>query len=293
MSAETSPFSKPPAFHSDDIPPSPPETAAFHIIPAPWETSVSYGGGTSYGPAAILRASIQLEAYLDGGIPGASGIYTAPFVNCDTDPEATLKRVREPIGIALSHGKIPILLGGEHAATLGPILEINSRGIDFGVVQFDAHADLRNSYQGNKYSHACIMRRIHDLNIPLFQIGIRSLSASEARFRETNRIPHLDADEIAKGGFPETLLPTSFPKNLYITFDVDGLDPSLVPCTGTPEPGGLDWYQAIEGLGNAMKGRKVIGADVVELAPLPSQHASDFITAKLVYKMMDLILKNR
>jgi agmatinase len=137
------------------------------------------------------------------------------------------------------------------------------------------------------------MRRIHDLNIPIFQIGIRSLSASEARFREINRIPHLDADEIARSGFPETLLPTGFPKNLYITFDVDGLDPSLVPCTGTPEPGGLNWYQAIEGLENAMKGRKVIGADVVELAPLPSQHASDFITAKLVYKMMDLILKNR
>ena len=135
--------------------------------------------------------------------------------------------------------------------------------------------------------------RIHDLNIPIFQIGIRSLSASEARFRETYRIPHLDADEIARSGFPERLLPTGFPENLYITFDVDGLDPSLVPCTGTPEPGGLDWYQAIEGLENAMKGRKVIGADIVELAPLPSQHASDFITAKLVYKLMDLIFKNR
>ena len=141
MSAEISPFSKPPAFHSDDIPPSPPETAGFHIVPARWETSVSYGGGT----AAILHASIQLEAYLDGGVPGASGIYNAPFVNCDTDPEANLKRVREPIGIALSQRKIPILLGGEHAVTLGPILEINSRDIDFGVVQFDANAYLRNS----------------------------------------------------------------------------------------------------------------------------------------------------
>ncbi len=215
MNPEASPFSNPPAFHSDDIPPSSPETAAFHIIPAPWETSVSYGGGTAHGPAAILHASTQLEAYLDGGVPGASGIYTAPFVNCDTDPEATLERVREPIGIALGHGKIPILLGGEHAVTLGPILEIKSRGIDFGVVQFDAHADLRNSYQGNNYSHACVMRRIHDLKIPIFQIGIRSLSASEAEFRETNRILHLDADEIAKSGFPLTILPTNFPKSVH------------------------------------------------------------------------------
>ncbi len=293
MNTEASHSNDPPAFHSDDIPPSSPEKAAFHIVPAPWEASVSYGGGTIGGPAAILHASTQLESYLDGGIPGDSGIYTAPFVSCDSNPEVTLERVRKPIAHALDLGKIPLLLGGEHAVTLGPILEINSRDHDFGVVQFDAHADLRDSYQGNRYSHACIMKRIFDLGIPIFQIGVRSLSAGEAAFREESNIPHIDADKIAKDGFPETLLPADFPPNLYITFDVDGLDPSLVPCTGTPEPGGLSWYQAIEGLEKAMVGRTVIGADVVELAPNPSQHASDFVTAKLVYKMMDLILKSQ
>lgn len=293
MNPETSSFSNPTAFHSDDIPPSLPEKAAFHVIPAPWEASVSYGGGTSQGPAAILHASTQLEAFIDGGVPGESGIYTAPTVSCDPDPETTFERVRKPIAHALNLGKIPLLLGGEHSVTLGPILEINSRDIDFGVVQFDAHADLRDSYQGSEYSHACIMKRIFDLNIPIFQIGVRSLSAVEAKFREASNIPHLDADTIASEGFPKVFLPANFPKNIYITFDIDGLDPSLVPCTGTPEPGGLNWYQAIEGLEKTMIGRKVIGADVVELAPAPSQHASDFITAKLVYKMMDLILKNR
>ncbi len=293
MNQDPSHSPEPPGFHSDDIPPSEPEKAAFHVVPAPWEASVSYGGGTQLGPAAILRASTQLESYLDGGIPGEAGIYTAPFVECHPDPEVTLERVREPIGKALDLEKIPILLGGEHAVTLGPILEINSREIDFGVVQFDAHADLRDSYQENKYSHACIMKRIFDLGIPIFQIGIRSLSAIEADFRIERQIPHLDADVLAREGFPDPLLPADFPNNLYLTFDIDGLDPSLVPSTGTPEPGGMNWYQAIEGMEKAMRGRRVIGADVVELAPVPTHHASDFVAAKLVYKMMDLILKNQ
>jgi len=282
-----------PSFHGEDFPPSDPAKASFHIVPAPWEASVSYGAGTRNGPAAILRASTQLEDYIDGSVPGDAGIHTAPFVTCHTDPETTLERVREPIGKALDLGKIPFLLGGEHAVTLGPILEINSREIEFGVVQFDAHADLRDSYQDNKYSHACIMRRIFDLDIPIFQIGVRSLSALEADFREKNKIPYLDADMINRDGFPKTLLPDEFPAKVYITFDIDGLDPALVPSTGTPEPGGLNWYQAIEGLEKAMQGRQVVGADVVELAPRPLDHASDFIAAKLVYKIMDLITKNQ
>ncbi len=285
-------FSNPPQFHSDDIPPSPPEEAAFHIIPVPWESSVSYGIGTANGPAAILHASTQLEEYIDGGIPGEQGIYTAPLVLCDSNPQRILENIREPVALALDLGKIPITLGGEHSTTLGPVLEMHSRNMKFGVVQFDAHADLRDSYQGSKYSHACIMKRIFDLDVPIFQIGIRSLSAIEAAFRKTNNILNLDADKIAKEGFPDILLPDNFPNNIYITFDVDGLDPSIVPSTGTPEPGGMSWYQALEGLEKAMQGRNVIGADVVELAPVPSQHASDFLTAKLVYKMMDLIQKN-
>lgn len=293
MNPNESPFDNPPSFHSDDIAPSKPEDAAFHIVPAPMETSVSYGGGTSQGPAAILHASTQLEAYIDGNIPGEAGIYTTPIIKCHSDPKITIERVRDSIGKVLNLGKIPLLLGGEHAVTLGPVLEINSRGIEFGVVQFDAHADLRDSYHGDQYSHACIMKRVADLDIPIFQIGVRSLSAPEAHFRETNKIPHLDADQIAFSGIPETILPTDFPTNIYITFDVDGFDPSLIPSTGTPEPGGLGWYQAIEGLDKVMRGRTVLGADIVELAPVAKMHSSDFITAKLVYKMMDLILKNQ
>jgi len=261
------------------------------VIPVPWEASVSYGGGTAKGPAAILEASCQLEAYLDGGIPGDIGIHTTNPIDCSDDAETVLQRIQNAAKSAIDLGKLPILLGGEHALTLGPVKAIADSGIDFGVVQFDAHADLRDTYQGSPYSHACVMKRIVDLNIPIFQIGVRALSLEEANLRTNHSIPHIDADTIAASGFPHTLLPSDFPKNLFITFDVDGLDPSIIPSTGTPEPGGLNWWQAIQGLEKVILGRKVMGADIVELAPSSNSHAPDFIAAKLVYKLMDLIRK--
>ena len=291
MNQET-PYANPPAFHSDDILPETPESAAFHVIPVPWESSVSYGAGTRNGPNAILHASTQLEAYLDGCIPGDAGIYTAPEVDCSGEPEAVLDRIRESTANAIALNKMPILLGGEHAMTLGSIRAFKDSGIDFGVVQFDAHADLRESYQGNSYSHACVMKRILDLEIPIFQIGVRALSQEEADLRARADIPYLDADRIANAGFPESILPSDFPQSIFITFDVDGLDPSVMPSTGTPEPGGLNWYQAIEGLEKIIVNRKVIGADIVELAPIPGFHAADFTAAKLVYKLMAMIRKS-
>ena len=285
-----SPYDNPPAFHSDDLPPREPEEAAFHVIPVPWESSVSYGGGTGKGPNAILHASTQLEAYLDGGVPGAAGIHTTGPVSCEGPPETVLARIREATAKTLALRKTPILLGGEHSLTLGAIQAIAETGISFGVVQFDAHADLRDTYQGSPYSHACVMKRIFDLDIPIFQIGVRSLSESEAKLRAIASIPHLDASSLVRNGYPEPLLPDGFPDTIFITFDVDGFDPSVMPSAGTPEPGGLSWYQAIEGLEKAIGNRRVIGADVVELAPVPGFHGSDFTAAKLVYKLMDLIL---
>jgi len=292
MSSE-SPYDRPPAFHSDDLPPREPDDAAFHVIPVPWESSVSYGGGTRNGPNAILHASTQLEAYLEGDIPGEAGIYTAPEIDCSGEPKDVLNRIREATAQTIAWGKTPILLGGEHAMTLGPVQAFKESGIPFGVVQFDAHADLRDTYQGDPHSHACVMKRIFDLQVPIFQIGVRALSAYEANFRKEKSIPYLDADRIARDGFPQSILPANFPESIFITFDVDGLDPSIMPSAGTPEPGGLTWYQALDGLENVISGRRVIGADIVELAPVPGFHASDFTAAKLVYKLMQLILKSR
>ncbi|MEM9158821.1 MAG: arginase family protein, partial [Verrucomicrobiota bacterium] len=159
-------YDKPPSFHADEFEPSSPEEARFHIIPVPWEASVSYGKGTAQGPNAILHASVQLEAYLEGEFPGAAGIYTAPSIDCEGDAPTVLSRIQKATTSAIQNKAIPILLGGEHAMTTGPIKAFIEQGIEFGVVQFDAHADLRETYEGTPHSHACVMKRIADLNIP-------------------------------------------------------------------------------------------------------------------------------
>ena len=147
------------------------------------------------GPAAILNASTQLEAYLDGSIPGNAGIHTAPFVACDLDTEGTLQRIQESVAKTLQLNKIPIVLGGEHSISLAPVRALKALGIECGVIQFDAHADLRESYQGNAFSHACVMKRIHALEIPIFQIGVRSLCTEEVELRKDPSISFLDAAE--------------------------------------------------------------------------------------------------
>lgn len=283
------PYANPPAFHSDDLPPQSPDEAAFHVIPVPWESSVSYQGGTQHGPAAILHASTQLEVYIDGNMPGEAGIYTAPPIDCSGSAPEILDRIQEATANALVLGKFPLLLGGEHAMTLGPVRAVAATGIPCGIVQFDAHADLREAYQGDPHSHASVMKRVHDLGIPIFSIGVRALCQEEADLRERDGIAHLDARAFAKHGYLETLLPADFPENVFITFDVDGLDPSIMPTTGTPVPGGLTWHDAIEGLERIFASRTVIGADIVELAPQPGYHATDFLAANLAYKIMDLV----
>ncbi len=287
MSSEN-PYANPPSFHGDDIEPSAPENAAFHIIPVPWETSVSYGGGTAHGPDAILHASTQLERYLEGSFPADAGIYTAPAVDCSGSAEEVLARIQSATRASLALGKLPILLGGEHAMTLGPVKACAELGIPFGIVQFDAHADLRHAYQGNLYSHASVMERCADLGIPIYQIGVRALCKEEADRRAACGVRYLDAADLYWKGYPDPLLPADFPQHIFVTFDVDGLDPAIMPSTGTPVPGGLNWYQAIDGLERALKGRKLLGADFVELAPVPGSHAPDFLVANLIHKFMEI-----
>lgn len=276
-----------PAFLQDDLAPAPPDRAGFHVIPAPLEQTVSYGGGTRRGPAAILRASVQLEAWLKGSIPGRCGIHTAPEVPCEgRDIQGVLADAGAAAVAAVDAGACPVLLGGEHTVTLGPVRALAEAGYEIGVVQIDAHADLRHTYQGSRFSHACVMRRIAELGIPFYQVGVRSLSAEEAAFRADTGVPYADAEEICRRGPAAIRLPEDFPRQVYLTFDVDGLDPSLMPATGTPEPGGLGWYAAIDAVDRTLAGRTLLAADVVELAPIPGWHAADFTAAKLVYEIM-------
>lgn len=275
-------------FLSSEFPQSSADDALFHLIPMPMEDSVSYGTGTSTGPRAILDASYQLETYDGTSYPGGYGMHTSEPIDCKDGALASLDRLEARCSTAYQAEKIPITLGGEHALSLAPVRALHALRQDFGVVQIDAHADLRDSYEGSPNSHACVMRRIHELGIPIFQIGVRNLCREEIDYRDTHKIAHLDAREINRHGIPHDLLPADFPENIYLTFDVDGLDSSLMPATGTPEPGGLDWWQALDACEAAARGRKILGVDVVELAPRPELHSCSYLAAKLTYALMGI-----
>ncbi len=282
-----------PYFLEPDITPASFEKALFHILPVPLERSVSYGSGTAEGPRAILQASRQLEAFNGRNIPAESGIHTHAPVNCGADNvRDVLEAVAAEVRNILDNRGVPIILGGEHTVTLGALQAFAERHERIGIIQFDAHCDLRDSYGNDPLSHACVMRRVHEMGFPVMQIGIRSLSEPEEVFRRGNSIPCLDAETIYREGIPAEVLPPGFPEKIYITFDVDCLDPSIMPATGTPEPGGLDWYQAIDLLGKVANGRNICGFDVVELAPADGLHAADFTAAKLIYTLMGIIARS-
>jgi agmatinase len=283
-----------PSFLELDIEPATFERALFHILPVPLEKSVTYGSGAANGPQAILQASLQLEAFNGQDIPAEDGIHTHPPVKCVADNiNNDLEAISVEVSKILDCQGVPIVLGGEHTATLGALKSFRERNEKIGVVQFDAHCDLRDSYENNPLSHACVMRRVYDMGFPVMQIGIRSLSQPEEVFRRENSIPCLEAETIYQEGIPDEILPPDFPSKIYITFDVDCLDPSIMPATGTPEPGGLNWYQAIDLLGKVAAGRKICGFDVVELAPSEGLHAADFTAAKLVYTLIGIISRSR
>lgn len=267
----------------------------FHVIPVPLEKTVSYGSGTQDGPRAILNASQQLEVWDGESRPLELGIHTTKFIDCSTTVETVLQKVRRKTAISLAACKIPVLLGGEHSVTIGALQAAN----DFfdkpvGLFQLDAHADLRDSYEGSRDSHACVARRAHaDLRMMLCQFGVRALCAEEVLYRREHNIAHLDAKIFHRGGTIDDIIPPDFPDKIYLTLDVDGLDPSVIRATGTPVPGGPGWYDTLSVIEKFIKGRTVIGFDVVELAPQEEDHASSFAAAQLVYAVMGLIQRNQ
>ena len=304
-----------PAFLESELAPRNAADCRFHVVPVPYEATVSYGGGTAGGPTAILEASRQLEVWTGRSAPSDHGIYTWPAVDCSGNSETVLERIEAAVEMALSAGPqgalperpsgaggclaaptVPVILGGEHTVTLGVLRALQKRYGHFGVAQFDAHADLRDTYEGTPYSHACVMRRaVDDLGLPLFQIGVRSLSPEEVAFRKARSIPHLDA---RAARFPlarveeipmPALLPADFPGKVFLTFDLDAFDASLMPATGTPEPGGLFWWDALDLAERCLSGRVALGFDVVELAPLPGMHAPEYTAARLTHEIMGII----
>ncbi|WP_425085694.1 agmatinase [Ruegeria profundi] len=262
------------------------EDARFRVIPVPLERTVSYGSGTAKGPEAILEASNELERITGHAEPCIEGIFTETPLDCDGPLPEAMERLAQRTEAAIRAGKVPVTLGGEHSLSYGAVMGV-ARALNqpVGIVQIDAHADLRNAYQGEKHSHASVMHLLAEEGIRLAQFGVRAFSTEEAKSRLKNHIFHVDAEELVTGNIHAVDLPEDFPELVYVSFDVDGLDPSLMPATGTPVPGGLGYYQALQLVEHALKGRKCVGFDVVELAP-DGNAAWDFTAAQIVYRLM-------
>ena len=268
------------------------DEAGVVVLPVPYEATVSYGGGTAQGPEAILRASTQVELYDEQlqSEPFHAGLYTDPMLDVSGGTEAVVRRIDARIGELMDAGKWVVMLGGEHSITPGGVAAAAARHPELHVVQLDAHADLRQQYAGDRWSHACAMARCADLGVPLTAIGIRNYCADEARWMREGipgyRIVH--AWEMEHETWIERALEGLEDKPVYLTIDLDYFDPAIIPATGTPEPGGGAWWPTLRFLDKLIKRANVVGCDLVELAPSPGLHHADFTAARLAYKLIGL-----
>jgi agmatinase len=267
------------------------DAAGVIILPVPYEATVSYMGGTRFGPRRILEASRYIELYdheLDFE-PHEIGVHTLPeLMLTGAGPEAALAELREACDALNAKNKFVIMLGGEHSISAAPIL---SHAAKLGkkkrlsVLQLDAHGDLRPEYEGTPFSHACVMHRVHE-SVALVPVGIRAVTKDERELMKQKKIPTIFAHELDAAEKWIDRAVAALGPDVYITIDVDYFDPAYVPATGTPEPGGGSWYPTQRLLQRVFAERHVVGVDVVELAPIPGFVAPDFLVAKLVYKLV-------
>ncbi len=259
----------------------------FIVVPVPYDLTSTYRGGARRGPAAILDASANMELYDEelGKETYLCGIHTFPAVEpIASGPADMNEAVMQEISGIINGGKIPVLLGGDHSVTLGAVRAAAGAYPELSVLHLDAHADLRNSYQGTPFSHACIGRRISEL-VPLVQAGIRSMSAEEADFLKSSSVVSIPPGEFIYADTKKKIT-GSLKKDVYITIDLDVFDPSIMPSTGTPEPGGLLWGDVLDIVREVSQTCNVRGFDIVELAPIPGIVAPDFLASKLIYRIM-------
>ena len=266
------------------------------ILPIPYEATTTYRRGCENGPDAILDASQQVEYYdeeLDREL-WEVGIYTERSI-ADTrngqtvSSEEMLKATQETVYRLVKDGKFVISLGGEHSITTGIVEAYRQANPSeaFTVVQIDAHGDLRHEYEGSIHNHACVMRRIVDMGLPTVQVGIRSICKEEADLIKEKQLAVFRAREIvAQADWMDRALASIQTPKVFITVDLDGIDPTLIPGVGTPEPGGLNWYSLLTFLQRIFATHQVIGCDVMELAPIADSVVSEFTAAKLVYKLI-------
>lgn len=275
----------------------PPERCRAVVIPFGLEASVSYGGGTAQGPAAMIAASHEVELYDDRLGREAAVEYGVCTLEADEIPDgdvaAALEVLASKVEAVYASGRFPIVFGGEHSITPGAIRPAVARWPELGLLHFDAHADLRDGYHGEHFSHAAAIRRCLDNpGVSTVSIGIRNISATEIPFLDANRHRvHIHWGRDRRRYDADNIVAPLIGKKVWLTFDVDGLDASLMPATGTPEPGGLFWDDVMDVFDAARRaGLDIVGADVNELAPIDGWHASDFVAAKLAYQILNLAL---
>lgn len=265
------------------------KTARAVVISVPYEATVSYGCGTKFGPKAIIEASGHVELYDEelGCEPFKMGIATLDELPLDGRKTSEIATVIGPtIAKVIADGKLPVILGGEHSITPAVMGAVKSAHGELTIVQFDAHADLREEYEGDRMSHACAMARAREF-CDVVHVGIRNISAEEAELAKREEIKIFYAHRIRENGeWMKEVVEAVQTKKVYITFDVDAFDASVMPATGTPEPGGLFWHQVTELLKLVIAQKSVVGFDFVELAPIKGFHSYDFTVAKLVYKCL-------
>jgi agmatinase len=263
------------------------ETSRYVILPAPYEKTTTYGKGTEQGPEAILQASQQVETF-DEELwreTCSVGIHTARAISFHgSTPEEDLLQISKHVAEFLSLKKKVITLGGEHTVTVGAVEPFVHAYPDLCVLQLDAHADLRDTFEGTPYNHACVMRRLLDV-CPVVQVGIRNLSLGEAELVQGRQMKLWLFRDLARKGWLEEMLSQLSP-HVYLTLDVDAMDPAVIPSTGTPEPGGFTWDTLLEITRAVAQRANIVGADVTELAPIPGLHAPDFTIAKFVYRLI-------
>ena len=273
--------------------------SSFVVVPFPIDLTATYVSGTRNGPRAMIEASGHMELFDEENKiePYRAGIFVSTEIPMLTaGPLAMLKEVEKRMKAVIRTGKFPILVGGEHSGTCGAVSALKKKHGDLTVLQFDAHADLRDTYLGTPWNHACVGRRIVDSGAKLVQVGVRSISEEEDRFlRRTETVKSFYASEVKDNLADVTRgIVSSLSGSVYLSIDLDVFDPGIMPAVGTPEPGGLDWYEVVDILRDVMRADcNIVGFDVMELSPLPGIVAPDFLAAKLCYRMMGWILAKR
>lgn len=262
------------------------DSAEIAILPVPYDGTSTWIKGADRGPEALLDASYNLEFY---DIETASEVYkrgiaTLPAVVEASSPEAMTDEVERRMSSILDDGKFPVLIGGEHSVSIGAFRAMARRHPKLSILQLDAHSDMRDEYEGSPYNHACVMARAKELTPNITQVGIRSTAREELHNIDPKRTFH--AYRIAEDSEWIERVSAQLGEEVYITIDLDVFDPSVLPSTGTPEPGGLSYREVMALLRRVIREHKVVGLDVVELCPNPAAKASDFLAAKLIYQFL-------